>query len=208
MFGMGIPRRDLHPIFFANFLVEDIVYDNWGNQAGIARIYTPPHKIMASVSPNRGTIADKLFGLHLDYDRQILIKGAPPIRADSLLWVDGLPPMPGDISPHRPGFLLGTEEVPTVNERLISHDYVLATPPAYSPAGRNTVMAIKRVNVTVQHYDIPIEEAPAGFQLVDALGRPLEDSVGHRLYVLGRQLADASGRLLEDAEGKSLVVSG
>lgn len=195
---MRTVRRNQRPIFYANWLGHHVVYDEWQNQVGYADVFSPPTLLKANVSANKGEASTRLFGEYLQYDRTILFEGMSPLQETSLLWI---PPFDG-VANRRP------REVPEINGHRIAHNFIVTRIAESLESTNHTVVAVSRIHVTVTHYDLPIEEAPRGFPLVDAIGRPLEDMVGRRLYVLGRPLADAAGRLLEDVAGKQLEVMG
>lgn len=84
-------------IYYALYQGIEKIYDTEGNFTGERRpSYGEPTAIRVNVGHNRGDIEIKTFGIHLDYDKTIVLdnQSDPGFKEDSVFWIDAEPTDP------------------------------------------------------------------------------------------------------------------
>ena len=101
--------RNKSKIYYASYIGETEIVDEYGNATGEYRIaYGNPTMMFGNVSAAQGEIQNRQFGESEIYDKVIVLGGRDaPIDEYSILWVDTLPHLNED----------GTTDTP--------HDYVV-----------------------------------------------------------------------------------
>ena len=81
-------RRNRQPIWYAQFLGEQPIVDDEGNDTGeTGPSYSKPAKAMLNVSPATGNVDDQLFGNFTDYTHTVATTREFPIDEQTVMWV-------------------------------------------------------------------------------------------------------------------------
>ena len=115
-------RRNRQKIYYASYLGETEVKDEYGDDTGeIIPEYSNPMPIYCNVSASRGLAESELFGINLDYSKTLCFGSANvPITEESILWIGR-------------------------NPKNDKHNYVVK---AIAVSLNNTVIAVKEVRVS------------------------------------------------------------
>lgn len=90
---MRTPRRNLSKIFYSLY-IDDSTTDKWGNKVGK---YSEPVSLKISLSVEKGSSSNEVFGQELDYDREMVTTNINcPIDEYSRLWIDVDTTLPHD----------------------------------------------------------------------------------------------------------------
>ncbi len=90
-------RRNRQPVWYAQFLGEQPILDDEGNDTGeTGPSYSEPAKAMLNISPSTGNLDDQLFGNLVDYTHIISTTRKFPIDEQTVLWVDTTTERPFD----------------------------------------------------------------------------------------------------------------
>ena len=90
-------RRNRQPVWYAQFLGEQPILDDEGNDTGeTGPSYTEPAKAMVNVSPATGTVDDQLFGNFTDYTHTIATAREFPVDEQTVMWVEVTTDRPHD----------------------------------------------------------------------------------------------------------------
>lgn len=82
---MRSPRRNMSSIFYSLY-DENSKVDKWGNKVGG---YGEPTLLKISLSAEKGSSSNEVFGQELDYDREMVTTNMEcPIDEFSHLWID------------------------------------------------------------------------------------------------------------------------
>lgn len=85
-FQVRTPRRNMSKIFYSLYIVDSSAKDKWGNTIGK---YSEPIPMNISLSVEKGSSNNEVFGQELDYDREMVTtKMTCPIDEYSRLWID------------------------------------------------------------------------------------------------------------------------
>ena len=82
-------RRNRQPVWYAQFLGEQPILDDEGNDTGeTGPSYSEPAKAMLNISPATGVAENQLFGDFVDYTHTIATARKFPIDEQTVMWVD------------------------------------------------------------------------------------------------------------------------
>lgn len=80
----GLKKNEV--LLYYSLYEEDSRTDEWGNTVGG---YGEPEPIFGSLSLGKGATSAQVFGLQIDYDRELLVHDEDcPINEYSRLWID------------------------------------------------------------------------------------------------------------------------
>lgn len=120
--------RNMRKFYFARVIGTEDNVDDYGNIIGTTVVYSNPQLCWGNISGGRGSGDTELFGIDVSYDKTISPFPHNDIPYGSVFWIETMPTIKAD----------GSTDTPW--------DYVLS---ASSQTNNNAVIAIKRVNVSV-----------------------------------------------------------
>lgn len=81
--------RNRQPIWYAQYLGEEPILDDDGNDTGeTGPSYSEPTKAMLNISPATGSAETQLFGNFADYTHTIATAREFPFDEQTVMWVD------------------------------------------------------------------------------------------------------------------------
>lgn len=81
-------RRNRQPIWYAQYLGEEPILDDEGNDTGETEpSYSEPTKAMLNISPATGSAETQLFGNFADYTHTIATAREFPFDEQTIMWV-------------------------------------------------------------------------------------------------------------------------